>query len=88
MLHGKETKICGDSGYTAADKREELQHVHAGDWIAEKLSNLRARKNKRDRRCAERGEHCKACPRAKMEHPFRVIKRQFVRSFNKQHGLP
>ena len=62
---------------TGADKREELQHVDAGFWIAEKPSKLRAMKNQRDRRYAERWEHCKASLRAKVEHPFRVIKRQF-----------
>ena len=77
LLHGRETTICGDSGYTGADKREELRHVEAGFWIAEKPSKLRAMKNQRDRRHAERWEHCKASLRAKVEHPFRVIKRQF-----------
>ena len=77
LLHGRETTICGDSGYTGADKREELQRVDAGFRIAEKPSKLRAMKNQRDRRYAERWEHCKASLRAKVEHPFRVIKRQF-----------
>ena len=27
LLHGKEDTICGDSGYTGADKREELQEI-------------------------------------------------------------
>ena len=30
LLHGREGTVCGDSGYTGADKREELQHVEAG----------------------------------------------------------
>ena len=77
LLHGKEDTVCGDSGYTGADKREELQRVDAGFRIAEKPSKLRAMKNQRDRRYAERWEHCKASLRAKVEHPFRVIKRQF-----------
>ncbi len=77
LLHGKEEAVYGDSGYTGADKREELQNVEAGFLIAEKPSKLRAMKNKRDRRYAERWEHYKASVRAKVEHPFRVIKRQF-----------
>ena len=51
--------------------------MDAGFRIAEKPSKLRAMKNQRDRRYAERWEHCKASLRAKVEHPFRVIKRQF-----------
>ncbi len=77
LLHGKEGTICGDSGYTGADKREELQHVDAGFWIAEKRSKVKAIRNKRARLYAERWEHYKARVRAKVEHPFRVIKRQF-----------
>ena len=77
LLHGKEDTICGDSGYTGADKREELQGVKAGFLIAEKPSKLRRMKNQRERKYAERWEHYKASVRAKVEHPFRVIKRQF-----------
>ena len=47
LLHGKEDTVCGDSGYTGADKREELQHVAVGFLIAEKPSKLRTIKNKR-----------------------------------------
>lgn len=87
LLHGKEDTICGDSGYTGADKREELQKVKAGFWIAEKPSKLRAIKNKRERRYAERWEHFKASLRAKVEHPFRVIKRQFGYTKVRYRGL-
>ena len=77
LLHGKEDTICGDSGYTGAEKREELQDVEAAFLIAEKPSKLRAMKNKRERKRAKRRERHKASLRAKVEHPFRVVKRQF-----------
>ncbi|HXF46354.1 MAG TPA: IS5 family transposase [Burkholderiaceae bacterium] len=77
LLHGEEDTVCGDSGYMGAEKREELQDVAAAFLIAEKPSKLRAMKNKRERRYAERWERYKASLRAKVEHPFRVIKRQF-----------
>mgnify|MGYP000964863043 CR=1 FL=1 len=38
---------------------------------------MKAIKNARDTRQHERWETCKASMRAKVEHPFRVIKRQF-----------
>src|SRR5690606_26148925 len=38
---------------------------------------LRAMKNKRVRKYAECWKHFKAGVRAKVEHPFRVVKRQF-----------
>ena len=77
LLHGEETMIYGDSGYTGADKRDELEGVKAGFLIAEKRSKIEAIKNKRERKYAKRWEHHKASVRAKVEHPFRVIKRQF-----------
>lgn len=87
LLHGKEDTICGDSGYTGADKREDLQDVKAAFWIAEKPSKLRAMKNKRERRYAERWERFKASVRAKVEHPFRVVKRQFGYTKVRYRGL-
>ena len=87
LLHGHEETVCGDSGYTGADKRAELQHVDAGFLIAEKPSKLRAMKNKRGRHYAARWEHYKASVRAKVEHPFRVIKRQFGYTKVRYRGL-
>jgi len=87
LLHGKEDTVCGDSGYTGAAMREELQDVEAGFLIAEKPSKLRAMKNKRERHYAERWEHYKASLRAKVEHPFRVIKRQFGYTMVRYRGL-
>jgi len=87
LLHGREDTVCGDSGYTGADKREELQGTKAAFWIAEKPSKLRAMKNKRERRYAERWEHFKASVRAKVEHPFRVVKRQFGYTKVRYRGL-
>ncbi|HEX7112641.1 MAG TPA: IS5 family transposase [Mizugakiibacter sp.] len=77
LLHGEEDTVCGDSGYTGAEKREELRDVAAAFLIAEKPSKPRAMKNQRERRYAERWERHKASLRAKVEHPFRVIERQF-----------
>ena len=87
LLHGREDTICGDSGYTGADKREELKDVEAGFLIAEKPSKLRAMKNPRERRYTERWERYKASLRAKVEHPFRVIKRQFGYTKVRYRGL-
>lgn len=87
LLHGKEDTVCGDSGYTGADKREELQDVDAAFWIAEKPSKVRAMKNKRERQHAKRWERHKASVRAKVEHPFRVVKRQFGYTKVRYRGL-
>jgi len=61
--------------------------VKAAFWIAEKLSRLWALKSRRERRDAERWERFKASLRAKVEHPFRVIKRQFGYTKVRYRGL-
>ncbi|WP_159096221.1 transposase, partial [Xanthomonas fragariae] len=92
LLHGKEDSVFGDSGYTGADKREELQtckagFFKAGFFIAAKRSTIQAIGNKRERRQEERWEYFKASVRAKVEHPFRVIKRQFGYTKVRYRGL-
>jgi len=75
LLHGKEEVVHADAGYTGADKRAERKKLR---WeIAAKRGKLRAMKEGRDKSRAEKRETRKASIRAKVEHPFRVIKRQF-----------
>ncbi|WVL65896.1 IS5 family transposase [Xanthomonas campestris pv. campestris] len=87
LLHGKEDSVFGDSGYTGADKREELQDCETAFFIAAKRSVLQAIGNKRERAREQRWEHFKASVRAKVEHPFRVIKRQFGYTKVRYRGL-
>ena len=77
LLHGEEDVVMGDSGYTGVAKREELQGVKSVFLIAEKPSVIKAMKTKREQRQARALERLKASVRAKVEHPFRVVKRQF-----------
>ena len=87
LLHGKEDSVFGDSGYTGADKREELQDCEAAFFIAAKRSVLQDIGNKREHAREQRWEHFKASVRAKVEHPFRVIKRQFGYTKVRYRGL-
>lgn len=87
LLHGREDTVCGDSGYTGLDKREEMRRCKARYLIAEKPSKLRQIKGKRELKWAMRWEHTKASLRAKVEHPFRVIKRQFGYTQVRYRGL-
>lgn len=59
------------------DKQEEISRCKARYLIAEKPSKLRQIKNQREQKRAMRWEKTKARLRAKVEHPFRVIKRQY-----------
>jgi IS5 family transposase len=75
LLHGKEKAAYGDAGYTGADKRVARKNLC---WeIATKRGKVQAMKEGRAKRAAEKRETRKASIRAKVEHPFRVIKRQF-----------
>ena len=75
LLHGKEAVVHADSGYTGADKRVRRMKLR---WqIAAKRGRIKAMAEGREKRALERIEKAKASMRAKVEHPFRVIKRQF-----------
>ncbi|MCL1550781.1 IS5 family transposase [Xanthomonas nasturtii] len=87
LLHGKEDSVFGDSGYTGAEKRDELQRCEAAFFIAARPSTVQPTGNKRERARERRWEHFKASVRAKVEHPFRVIKRQFGYTKVRYRGL-
>lgn len=70
LLHGKEDCVLGDSGYTGAESRPDLEDSKAAFLIARKRGKVKAIKNARDRRQHERWESCKASMRAKVEHPY------------------
>ncbi len=87
LLHGREDTVCGDSGYTGAHKRAELGGVTAGFLIAAKPSKIRAIRSRRRRELVQQWELVAARLRAKVEHPFRVIKRQFGYTKVRYRGL-
>jgi IS5 family transposase len=85
LLHGKEEVVHADSGYTGADKRVERKNL---TWqIAAKRGRIKAMADGRAKRTLEKIERAKASVRAKVEHPFRVIKRQFGLSKVRFRGL-
>jgi IS5 family transposase len=75
LLHGKEEVVYADAGYTGADKRVVRKNLR---WeIAVKRGKMEAMKDGRAKRDVQKAEKRKASVRAKVEHPFRVIKCQF-----------
>ena len=75
LLHGREEVVHADAGYAGAQTRVRRKQVR---WeIAAKRGRIAAMKDGRAKRALERIEKRKASLRAKVEHPFRVIKRQF-----------
>jgi IS5 family transposase len=74
LLHGKEEQVWADSGYRGAQarvKRDVQWHIAGRPSDMAKLPEGRAKAR------ARKNEYEKASVRAKVEHPFRVIKRQF-----------
>ena len=56
-------------------------------FIASKRSRITAITNTQQRKKYQRWERCKASLRAKVEHPFRVVKRQFGYTKVRYRGL-
>ena len=88
LLHGEENVVCADAGYTEAEKREE----HAGREVIWQIAARRSTYKKHGKRSAlykaiRKIEKAKAQVRAKVEHPLRVIKRQFGYTKVRLRGL-
>jgi IS5 family transposase len=78
LLHGEETHVCGDAGYTGVEKRPEHEGRKMIRSISARPSNRRKNGEKSViGRALRKIEYAKSQTRAKVEHPFRVIKRQF-----------
>jgi transposase, IS5 family len=75
LLHGKEEQVWADSGYRGAQSRVTRENVQ---WhIAARPSDVAKLPEGRMKTALRKAERRKASVRAKVEHPFRVIKRQF-----------
>ena len=77
LLHGEETEAWGDAGYQGAGKRPDARdgvrwHIAMRPGKRKLLDKARLVDDLTDHL-----ERIKASIRAKVEHPFRVIKRQF-----------
>ena len=89
LLHGEEQYVFGDAGYQGAETREDLENCKAEWLIAERPGVLKKLKERpRKNRLAITLERSKASIRAKVEHPFRIIKRQFGFRKARYRGLP
>ena len=87
LLHGKEKTVFADAGYTGADKRKELKGKRI-DWhIAERRHKVKALPEGELKDVTLWLEHLRAKVRARVEHPFRVIKQQFGFQKARYRGL-
>ncbi|MFM0592159.1 MULTISPECIES: IS5 family transposase [Paraburkholderia] len=86
LLHGDETDVYADAGYQGIEKRCEADAVR---WHVAMRPGRRRQLDLRDRLDAiyDQIERLKAGIRAKVEHPFRVLKRQFGYTKTRYRGL-
>ena len=88
LLHGQETDVFGDAGYQGIEKRAEAQDLEVQWHIAMRPGKRRVvDKTTRMGALKEKLEKLKASIRAKVEHPFRVIKCQFGYRKTRYRGL-
>ena len=77
LLHGEERLAFGDAGYQGVEKREENRGRRVEWEIAMRPGKRKALPDTRVGRLQERIEQVKASIRAKVEHPFKIIKNLF-----------
>jgi len=86
LLHGEEEVAFGDAGYRGVNKREEAQgprwHVAMQPGKRRKLDLTR-----KWARLLEQAEQLKASVRAKVEHPFHIVKNLFRHKKVRYKGL-
>lgn len=90
LLHGEESDVFADSGYRGVHKREEVIEDHAQvRWHVAMMPSHRKALDKDTPMGAimDALEKTKARIRAKVEHPFRVIKCQFGHRKTRYRGL-
>ena len=88
LLHGQENMVAADAGYTGVEKRLEHEGREVIWQIAARRSTYKKLgKNNPLYKAKRKIEKAKAQVRAKVEHPFRVIKRQFGYMKTRFRGL-
>lgn len=88
LLHGQEQYAWGDAGYAGVDKR--AQHEGSGvQWSVAMRPGKRRALDRADpvQRLQEQIQKLNAGIRAKVEHPFRIIKQQFGYAKVRYRGL-
>jgi IS5 family transposase len=87
LLHGEETDAFGDAGYQGVAKRPDAQDSVTWHIAMKPGKRKMLRKDKASDVLVNALEKLKAGIRAKVEHPFRVVKRQFGYTKVRYRGL-
>ncbi len=84
LLHGEESEVWCDAGYQGVHKRQEHQEREVTWHVAMRPGKRKALDQDSPEAIAEK---LKASVRAKVEHPFRYVKRMFGYSKVRYRGL-
>jgi IS5 family transposase len=87
LLHGDETDVFADAGYVGVAKREENEGRAVNWHVAMRPGKRRALPETPLGQIQEAIEHTKARIRAKVEHPFHVVKNLFKHKKTRYRGL-
>ena len=88
LLHGDETAAFGDAGYQGVEKRQENQAKDVTWHVALRPGKRKALPDTASGRLRERLEKLKASSvRAKVEHPFHIVKTLFGMKKARYRGL-
>jgi len=89
LLHGQETQVHADAGYTGVEKRGEITALDRPiDWqIALKRGKLKKLEDGPEKETLKAAEKAKASVRAFVEHPFHIVKNLFNHRKTRYRGL-
>jgi transposase, IS5 family len=93
LLHGEESRVGADAGYVGVTKREEMQkklEVMPNEvrwYIAKRRKPIRVMGECWQKQLALAFEKLKARIRAKVEHPFHIVKNIFKHKKARYKGL-
>lgn len=93
LMHGEEKRMGADAGYVGAEKREEIKDklktmAHEVTWhIAKRRKPIKAMVEGWQKDLALAHEKLKASIRAKVEHPFHVVKNIFKHKKARYKGI-
>jgi len=87
LLHGKEKRVHADAGYLGVEKREEFKGSKI-DWlVAAKTGKMKVMAEGLRKEVLREWERRKAQIRARVEHPFHIIKNLFKYRKVRYRGL-
>ena len=89
LLHGHETQVHADAGYTGVEQREEITAlVRPIDWqLARKRGQIKTMEEGAEKETLKASEKGKASVRAFVEHPFHILKNIFRHRKVRYRGL-